>query len=108
VKRITGCKACCERYAENKQQIHCDLAEFSLQMTQAYLKRESPHRAGMFGEGYLRVHGMRLKGCAHRCHAKHPCVGDVCAHALMSTNQVIAIGQPLLPVAPLMGAGVKQ
>jgi hypothetical protein len=42
VKRITGCKACCERSAENKQQIHCDLAEFSLQMTQANLKRESP------------------------------------------------------------------
>ena len=41
-KKITGCKSCCEWNAENKQQIHCDLAELWLQMTQANLKRESP------------------------------------------------------------------
>ena len=40
-KSITGCKACCERNTENKHQIHCDLAELSLQMNQANLKRES-------------------------------------------------------------------
>ena len=35
-------------------------------------------------------------------------VGGTSAHAPMRPGHVIAIGQPLLPVAPLIGAGVKQ
>jgi hypothetical protein len=35
-------------------------------------------------------------------------VGDSPAHAPIRLRHVIAIGQPLLPVAPLIGAGVKQ
>lgn len=35
-------------------------------------------------------------------------VGGPPAHAPMRPGHVIAIGQPLLPVAPLIGAGVKQ
>jgi hypothetical protein len=35
-------------------------------------------------------------------------VGGLPAHAPMRPRQVIAIGQPLLPVAPLIGAGEKQ
>src|SRR5262249_4701931 len=57
-KGIAGCKACCERNAENKQQIHCDLAELSLQMTQANLKRESPTEP-LFHGGCRRVDGTR-------------------------------------------------
>jgi hypothetical protein len=34
--------------------------------------------------------------------------GETSAHAPMRPGHVIAIGQPLLPVAPLIGAGVKQ
>jgi hypothetical protein len=35
-------------------------------------------------------------------------VGGASAHAPIRPGYVIAIGRPLLPVAPLIGAGVKQ
>lgn len=40
--------------------------------------------------------------------ARNAGVGEASAHAPMCPGHVIAIGQPLLPVAPLIGAGVKQ
>ena len=58
-QRITGCKAYCERNAENKQQVHFDpcRAFVADELSASETRKPSPSR--MNGEGRLRVDGTR-------------------------------------------------